>query len=150
MGYTFLVQGDRYGHPLSSPFGLFACFEPPSSIAGQVSATQIIGPVKGKISKYRRIVSEHNLPLVVGVGAHPFTGLSLRELDDLLTGEPTVTFQFNLDDTHIGEAALPPPSWEMPAELAGLLWVGNKFPFTVTSRPNPGAHRPMPAMPASL
>ena len=149
-GYTFLIQCNRFGQSLSSPFGLYACFEPPSSIAGQVSAAQIIGPVKGKIGKYRRIVNEHNLPLVVAVGAHRFTGLGLRDLDDLLSGEPTVTVQFNLGDTYIGEAMSPPPRWDMPAELAGLLWVDNVFPFAVTSRPNPAAHRPMPAALAGM
>ncbi|MBB4913352.1 hypothetical protein [Streptosporangium saharense] len=149
-GYTFLVQGDRYGGVIPSPFGLFACFDPPSSTAGQVSAAQIIQPVKDKISKYRRIVDEHDLPLVVAVGAHRFTGLGLRELDDLLTGEPVLTFQFNLGDTHVDDAIFPPPRWDMPRELSGLLWVDNKFPFAVTSRPNPAAHRPMPATLASL
>jgi hypothetical protein len=149
-GYTFLIQGDRYGKALPSPFGLFACFDPPSSTAGQVSAAQIIAPVKGKISKYRQVVDEHDLALVVAVGAHPFTGLELRELDDLLTGEPVITFQFNPGDTHIGDATFPPPKWDMPAELAGLLWVDNKFPFTVTSRPNPDACRPMPELLAKL
>ncbi|MBP2702922.1 hypothetical protein JOL79_03785 [Microbispora sp. RL4-1S] len=149
-GYTFLIQGDGYGGTLPSPFGLYTCFEPPSSIAGQVNATQIVTPVKGKISKYRKLVEKHELPLVVAVGTHPFTGLGLQELDDLLTGEQVITFQFNLGDAYIGGPAVPSPRWDMPPELAGLLWIDNKFPFTVTSRPNPSAHRPMPALLANL
>ncbi|MFC7650512.1 hypothetical protein ACFQX6_66830 [Streptosporangium lutulentum] len=86
-GYTFVVQGHPIAGLLPSPFGLYACFDAPSSMAGQVSAAQIIEPVKNKISKYRQLVNKHDLPLVVAVGAHRFTGLSLRELDDLLTGE---------------------------------------------------------------
>jgi hypothetical protein len=135
---------------LSSPFGLFACFEPPSSIAGQVNAAHIIGPVRGNISKYRQVVDEHDLPLVVAVDARPFTGLGVGELDGLLSGELVLTFQFNPGDTYIGEATFPPPRWEMPAELAGLLWVDNNFPFAVTSRPNAAAYRPMPAALANL
>ncbi|WP_182885746.1 hypothetical protein [Microbispora sp. H10885] len=149
-GYTFLVQSGGDGGTLPSPFGLYACFEPPSAIAGQVSAAQIVTPVRGKISKYRKLVEEHELPLVVAVGAHPFTGLGLRELDDLLTGEQVITFQFKPGDAYIGKAAVPPSRWDVPAELAGLLWIDNKFPFTMTSRPNPSAHRPMPALLANL
>ncbi|WP_214111404.1 hypothetical protein [Acrocarpospora catenulata] len=144
-GHTFLVQASRYGYPLPSPFGLFACFEPPSSIAGQVSAEQIIGPIRTKINKYRQLVNSHDLPLVVAVGAHPFTGLGLEELDDLLHGQSVITFQFKAGDTHIGRVNSPSPKWDMPPELAGLLWVENAFPFAVTSRPNAAAERPMPA-----
>jgi hypothetical protein len=56
-----------------------------------------------------------------------------------------ITFQFNPGDTHIGDALFPPPRWDMPPELAGLLWIDNKFPFAVTSRANPAAQRQMPA-----
>ena len=42
-GYTFLVMGDRRrgGQPTVSPLGMRACFEPPSSRAGPVSAQQL-------------------------------------------------------------------------------------------------------------
>ncbi|WP_147268416.1 hypothetical protein [Spongiactinospora rosea] len=150
LGLTFLVLADRYGRQIPSPFGLRACFEAPSSIAGQVSAAQIVPGVREKISKYRRIVDEHDLPLVVAVGAHPFTGLTLRELDDFLAGEMSMTFQFNIGDGYIGSSTFPSSRWDIPSELSGLLWVDNLFPFEATGRPNSTAQRPMPAILASL
>jgi hypothetical protein len=43
-GYTFLAMGDPRlgGRLMDSPFGLSACFEPPSSLAGIVSADRLL------------------------------------------------------------------------------------------------------------
>lgn len=78
--------------------------------------------------------------------AHRFTGVTLDHLDDVLSGlpAPKLTFQFSPGDPFIGRQAVnmaPIPPWD----LAGLLWVANQLPFSLTARPNPTAQRPMSA-----
>ncbi|MFV2110572.1 hypothetical protein [Micromonospora sp. LOL_015] len=87
------------------------------------------------------------MPLVVAVGAHRFTCVELSDVDDLLAGAPTISFQFNPGDTFIGSKTINlarPDRWRMPADLAGLLWLHNQPPFAATARPNPEARRPLP------
>jgi len=62
--------------------------------------------------------------LIVATGAHAFTGVQLRHLDDLLEGNPTITFQFNYGDVAIGEWTGPldrPTPWTMPPELSAIV-----------------------------
>jgi hypothetical protein len=143
-----MVARDNWGRQLRSPHGLRAAFAPPSAIAGFVDARDVKTKVEEKVSKYRSIVERYCVPLVVSVGADTFTGLSLVELDDLLAGQPKRTVQFNFGDWFIDEEQVDlarPPRWDMSADLAGLLWISNRYPFRVeASRPNPGARRPMP------
>ncbi|KWX03235.1 hypothetical protein LI90_4286 [Carbonactinospora thermoautotrophica] len=146
-GYTFVVLADRWGRQLPSPRGLRAHFMAPSGGAGVVSAWQLVERVGEKIAKYRELAATYEVPLVVAVGAHRFTGVGLEELDDLLAGRQTITFQFNAGDPFIGEQTVQldrPRHWRMPPELSGLLWISNQFPFALTARPNPTAQRPMP------
>jgi hypothetical protein len=146
-GYTFVVLADPAGGgTMPSPLGLHACFEPPSGIAGPVSARQLAAKVEDKVRKYAGLAGALDVPLLVAVGVHRFTGVTLEHLDNLLTGAPTLTFQFNLGDPWIGESTVNPgrpDRWEMPAGLAGMLWVDNQMPFGLAWRPNPGARRPM-------
>jgi hypothetical protein len=148
-GYTFLVQAEpRGGGTMSSPLGLHACLVPPSSIAGVVSARQLADRVQDKVRKYRGPAEAFDVPLVVAVDAHRFTGVGVEQLDQLLAGSLTTTLQFNLGDTWIGEGTVDlgrPERWEMPPDPAGVLWVHNRMPFDLTWRPNPGARRPAPA-----
>jgi hypothetical protein len=83
--------------------------------------------IEGKARSYRTIAERHGVPLVVAVGAHRFTGVTLGHVDDMLTGlpAPKITFQFNAGDPYIGEQTVnmaPVPPWQWPDGLAGLLW----------------------------
>lgn len=87
----------------------------------------------------RRSGGSPRCALVVAVGAHRFTGVDLSDVDRLLAGEPTVTFQFNLGDNFIGKHQFNPghpARWTMPAGLSGLLWLDNQPPFDATIRSN--------------
>ncbi|GLY97446.1 hypothetical protein [Actinoplanes sp. NBRC 103695] len=144
-GYRFVVLADRFG-PMTSPNAPYAFFAAPSGIAGAVDATRLTRAVEGKVRRYRALADHYDVPLVVAVGAHRFTGVDLSDVDRLLAGEPTVTFQFNLGDTFIGKHQFDPghpARWSMPAGLSGLLWLHNQPPFEATIRPNPDAVRPM-------
>lgn len=150
-GYTFLVMGDPRlgGRALESPLGMHAAFDPPTSRAGQVSADKLLARVADKVSKYRQLADQYDLPLVVAAGAHKFTGVTLEILDYALEGAeaPVITFQFGGGDTHLGEATVqwgPVEPWQMPPDLAALLWIDHTFPFEMTLRPNPNARRPIP------
>ena len=57
-----------------------------------------------KVHKYKKLAAQYAVPLVVAVGAHRFTVVTLEHLDDVLTGlpAPKMTFQFNADDPFIG------------------------------------------------
>jgi hypothetical protein len=135
-GYTFLVQAEpRRGGTMASPLGPHACFAPPSSIAGIVSARQLADRVEDKVRKYRSLADAFDVPLVMAVGAHRFTGVGLEQFDELLTGSLTATAQFNFGDAWIAESTVDlarPERWEMPADLAGVLWVRNQMPFDLT------------------
>jgi len=148
-GYTFLVMADPAGGgTMSSPLGLAACFQPPSCMAGTVSAEQVAERMEDKVGKYRHLSAQHDVPLIVAVGSHRFTGLDVKHLDTLLAGRPTTSLQFNFGDVYYGAPTKinlgRPPRWEMPDDLAGVLWVHNEFPFQVSWRPNPEARRPAP------
>jgi hypothetical protein len=150
-GYTLLVAGDprRGGQPMVSPLGMHAAFDPPSSRAGAVSAEQLMERIEDKARKYRELAVAYGVPLIVAVGAHRFTGVTLEHLDDVLTGltAPKMTFQFNAGDTHIGEQTVsmaPVSPWMWPEGLDGLLWIHNQLPFGLTARPNPVSRRKMP------
>jgi hypothetical protein len=150
-GYTFLVVGDssRGGRQMISPLGPHAAFNPPSSRAGAVTAQPLVRRVEDKARKYRELAETYGVPLIVAVGAHRFTGVTLEYLDDVLTGSPApkMTFQFNAGDPYIGEQIVnlaPVPPWTWPQDLAGLLWIDNLLPFEFTARPNPTARRQMP------
>ena len=103
-----------------------------------------------KVRKYKNLAARYEVPLIVAVGAHRFTGVTLQQLDDMLTGlpAPKITFQFNAGDPFIGQQTVnmaPVPPWEWPSDLSGLLWIANQLPFDLTGRPNPAAQRRMPA-----
>lgn len=147
-GYTFLVQGDRNtGTLMTSPLGMATYLATPSSIAGVVTAQPLAGRVGDKVSKYRQLAAE-GIPLVVAVGAHRFTGLKVEHLDHLLTGQMTMTIQFDFGDVYFGdpvEVDMGRPSrWSMPEGLAGILWLDNQLPFGAAWRPNPHARTPVP------
>lgn len=149
-GYRFLVMGDprRGGQQMVSPLGMHACFDPPSSRAGPVSAHRLMDRVEEKVRSYRDLAEAYEVPLVVAVGAHRLTGVTLQHIDDMLTGlpSPKITFQFNAGDPHIGEqtvSLVPVPPWPWPEDLAGLLWMDNELPFKFAARPNPNARRRM-------
>lgn len=147
-GYTFLLQADpRTGQSVRPP-GMGTILLPPSGIAGVVSARSVTAGIEKKVSKYRALAQEAELPLIVAVGAHKFTGLQVKHLDDLLNGSPTLSVQFNSGDTFIHypvEVDLSnPPHWAMPPDLTGVLWVNNDYPFTTGWRPNPTAAAPAP------
>ncbi|MDQ0765659.1 hypothetical protein [Streptomyces canus] len=147
-GYTFLLQADRQtGMTMRAP-AMRTILVPPSSMAGVVSAQPLVAGIDEKVRKYRALAEETGLPLIVAAGADKFTGLGIEQLDCLLNGEHTVTVQFNYGDTFI-HAPIDlqpgnPPRWAMPPELAGVLWVGNAFPFTARWRPNATALTPAP------
>jgi hypothetical protein len=148
-GYTFLVMQDPHNEVVSA-LGMCACFDPPSSRAGSVTAQRLMEGIEEKVRKYKGLATQYAVPLIVAVGAHRFTGVTLEHLDDTLTGlpAPKITFQFNAGDPHIGTQTVnlgPVPAWPWPDDLAGLLWVENQLPFSLTSRPNPTVQRPMPA-----
>jgi hypothetical protein len=151
-GYRFLVMGDRRsgGQQMVSPLGMHALFEPPSSRAGPVSAQRLMERVGEKVRNYRRLAEAYEAPLMVAVGAHRFTGVTLQYVDDILTGlpAPKISFQFGPGDPYIGEQAVstaPVPPWQWPEDLAGLLWIDSQLPFNLTPRPNPAARRQMPS-----
>jgi hypothetical protein len=148
-GYTFLVMQDPRRQVLAQ-LGMHACFDPPSSRAGAVTTQRLTDGIEGKARKYRKLAEQYAVPLIVAVGAHRFTGVTLDQLDDVLNGlpAPRIIFQFNAGDPFIGEQTVnmaPVPPWNWPGNLAGLLWVANQFPFDLTVRPNPAAGRTMPA-----
>jgi hypothetical protein len=147
-GYTFLVMRDPRREVVSA-LGMHACFDPPSSRAGSVTAQRLMEGIEEKVRKYKGLAAQYEVPLIVAVGAHRFTGVTLDHLDDVLTGlpAPKITFQFNAGDPYIGTQAVdlaPIPPWEWPSDLAGLLWIENQLPFDFTARPNPSAQRQMP------
>jgi hypothetical protein len=146
-GYTFRVMADSTGRAVPSPKGLRAHFFPPTSMAGSVSAEDLVKNVEAKVAKYRRFANAYGVPLIVAAGASKFTGIGLSNLDNLLQGNRVITFQFNAGDSFIGEATMDwarPAQWHMPPGLSGILWVSNDFPFPVVARPNDAANRPMP------
>jgi hypothetical protein len=152
-GYTFQAIGDRRrgGRLMDSPFGMSACFEPPSNRAGIVSADRLLENTQKKVTKYRELAITHRIPLVVAVGAHKFTGVTLDTIDQALHGAPAPSFtvQFGSGDTFLAPPTTfewkPVAPWPMPAALAALMWVDHAFPFAVTVRPNPLANIPFPA-----
>ena len=149
-GYTFHLMADpRTGALLKAPGTLRARFEPPSEIAGVVNAHRLGAAVDAKVKKYAALAAACRVPLIVAAGAHPFTGVELLDVDDLLAGAPTVTVQFNYGDTTIGEKDMRfdrPDRWAMPPQLSALLWIDNRDPFPATLRPNPGVDRPIDAL----
>lgn len=143
-GYTFHVVGDprRGGRQMVSPLGMHAGFVPPSSLAGPVSADSLLEHVEEKVRKYRTLAQTYQVPLSIAVGAHRFTGVKLRHLDDALTGSdaPIINIQFGASDPWIPPQTVtmaPVEPWPMPVHLAELLWIDNQWPFTITRRPNP-------------
>lgn len=151
-GHTFLVIGDpkRGGRQMASGLGMRAVCQPPSSRAGPVSAQQLMQRVREKAHAYRDLARDHDAPLIVAVGAHRFTGVTLAHVDDMLAGlpAPKITFQFDYGDPYIGSQTVnwgPVPPWQWPDELAGLLWIENQLPFRLTARTNKTARRPMPS-----
>jgi hypothetical protein len=148
-GYTFLVMQDPR-REVAAKLGMHACFDPPSSRAGSVTAQRLMEGITEKVRKYKSLAARYEVPLIVAVGAHRFTGVTLQQLDDVLTGlpAPKITFQFNAGDPFIGQQSVnmaPVPPWEWPSDLSGLLWIANQLPFDLTGRPNPAARRRMPA-----
>jgi hypothetical protein len=105
--------------------------------------------VDDKVAKYRHLAEAYEVPLMVAVGAHRFTGVTLQHVKDVITGlpAPKMTFQFSPGDPFIGEhpvTAAPVAPWRWPKELAGLLWIENELPFRVAAQINPSAKRQMP------
>jgi hypothetical protein len=146
-GYSFVVMSDRFGYPLQSPNGLFAQFAAPSRVAGPVDAYRLAEAADAKVRRYAALADSYNVPLVVAVGAHRFTRVDLADVDDLLAGSATMSFQFSVGDTFIGEKTVNlgrPRQWVMPTNLSGLMWLHNQPPFMATARPNPQGRRPMP------
>ena len=149
-GYRFLVMADpRRGGQMTSPLGMHACFVPPSSRAGPVSAGRLMTRIEDKVRSYRALAEAYDVPLAVAVGAHRFTGVTLDQVDDLLTGlqAPRIIFQFDAGDPYIGSQTVsmaPVPPWQWPGDLAGVLWIENQLPFRLSVRPNPAARRQLP------
>ena len=148
-GYTFHVMGDsRWGGlQLASPWGVRACLNPPSGIARIVDTRRLADQVGAKVRKYTALAEAYEVPLVVAVGAHKFTGVSLSNVDDLINGSdaPTINIQFGAGDVAVSSEPMtlgPVAPWTMPESLSELLWVSNEFPFPLTRRPNPTALRP--------
>jgi len=150
--YRFHVMADpRRGGQQRSPLGMHAALRPPSSRAGAVTVQSMMEQVREKVRTYAHLAESYDVPLVVAVGAHRFTGVQLGLIDDMLTGleAPRLTFQFDAGDPYIGEQTVkwaPVPPWKWPEELSGLLWIENKLPFPLIARPNPEAQRPMPGV----
>jgi hypothetical protein len=150
-GYTFLVMADPHrGEQMASPLGMHACFVPPSSRAGPVSAAPMMDQVREKAHTYRGLAEKYSVPLIVAVGAHHFTGVTLQHVQDILTGlpAPKITLQFDWGDPYIGEQTVHPgpvPPWQWPEGLDGLLWIHGELPFALTALPNSATLRPMPA-----
>jgi hypothetical protein len=149
-GHTFLVMADpRRGGQMVSPLGIHALFVPPSSRAGSVTAQRMMKGIEEKVRKYKGLTARYEAPLVVAVGAHRFTGVTLTDLDDALTGlpAPKISFQLDASDPYIGTKTVnlaPVPPWEWPSDLAGLLWIENQLPFNLMPRSNPTAQWRMP------
>ena len=150
-GYKFLVMGDprRGGRQMISPLGMHACFDPPSSRSGSVSAERLMDRVEGKVRSYKKLAEAYDVPLMVAVGAHRFTGVTLEHVRDVLTGlpAPKITLQFDASDPYIGGQILtmaPVPPWHWPDNLAALLWIENHLPFRIAARANRTARRQMP------
>ena len=150
-GYTFVVMGDPRGggQQMVSPLGMRAVFVPPSSRAGSVTAQRMMEGIEEKVRKYKGLAARCEVPLIVAVSAHRFTGVTLSDLDDALTGlpAPKVRFQFDASDPYIGTQTInlePVAPWKWPGDLGGLLWIENQLPFNLTARPNPKADRGMP------
>ncbi len=150
-GYRFHVMGDplRGGQQMNSSLGMHAGFRPPSSLAGAVSAQPMMEQVRQKVRTYRALAQQYDVPLLVGVGAHRFTGVRLQHIDDILTGldAPKIAFQFSAGDPYIGEQTVrwaPAPPWQWPEDLSGLMWIENVLPFKIITRPNLGARRKIP------
>ena len=103
-GYTFLVMQDPR-REVAAKLGMNACFDPPSSRAGSVTAQRLMEGITEKVRKYKNLAARYEVPLIVAVGAHRFTGVTLQQLDDVLTGlpAPKITFQFNAGDPFIGQ-----------------------------------------------
>jgi hypothetical protein len=83
------------------------------------------------------------------IGAGDVFGVSAGSLDDVLTGlpAPKITFQFDAGDPWIGSQAVslaPVPAWSWPDDLAGLLWIENRLPFGLVTRPNQDSRLAMP------
>ncbi|MGW6412562.1 hypothetical protein ACWF95_36020 [Streptomyces vinaceus] len=153
-GYAFLLQADpRTGQTMQPP-GMSTILVPPSNMAGVVSAQPLVAGIEEKVSKYRVLAKGVGLPLIVAVGAHKFTGLEVRQLDDLLNGIHTLTVQFSYGDTFVHDPVSfepgKPARWDMPRDLAGVLWVDNIFPFTTQWRSNQGAATPAPTRLAGM
>ncbi|WP_431728924.1 hypothetical protein [Verrucosispora sp. TAA-831] len=151
-GYTFLVLADRFGQ-VASNNGLFAQFAAPSGVAGPVDAARLTRAVNDKVRKYAELADRYEVPLVVAAGAHRFTRVDLDDVDRLMAGEPTISFQFNIGDAFIGAQKINlahPPRWVMPADLSALLWIDNQPPFATTVRPNAQARRALPDRLAEL
>jgi hypothetical protein len=135
---------------MDSPFGMSACFEPPSNRVGIVSADRLLENTQKKVTKYRDLARTHRVPLVIAVGAHKFTGVTLDTIDEALQGAPTpsLTLQFGPGDTSLAPPTTfelkPVAPWPMPTDLAALMWVDHLFPFGVTVRSNPLATIPFP------
>ena len=132
-----------------SPLGIHALFVPPSSRAGSVTAQRMMKGIEEKVRKYKGLTARYEAPLVVAVGAHRFTGVTLTDLDDALTGlpAPKISFQLDASDPYIGTKTVnlaPVPPWEWPSDLAGLLWIENQLPFNLMPRSNPTAQWRMP------
>jgi hypothetical protein len=150
-GFTFLAMGRREGGLMDSPLGMAACFEPPSSRAGLVSADRLLEKVREKVSKYQALARSRDIPLIVAVGSHKFTGVTLDTVDRALQGSeaPVITMQFDFGDTFIAPPTTvewkPVEPWSMPRDLAALLWVDVAFPFSATVRENPDAASALPA-----
>ncbi|RZU03210.1 hypothetical protein EV645_7236 [Kribbella rubisoli] len=136
-GYTFAVR-DK---PLATVSGgrLHAEFVPPSSLAGVVTAERLVQRIEEKVRRYEKLATTYDVPLVIAVGAHKFSGLELKHLDSLLAGAMTTTFQFSAGDTFVGSKEINlghPPRWFMPRALSAVMWIDNVFPFRATMRPN--------------
>jgi hypothetical protein len=86
-GYTFLVMQDPR-REVAAMLGMHACFDPPSSRAGSVTAQRLMEGITEKVRKYKSLAARYEVPLIVAVGAHRFTGVTLQQLDDVLTGLP--------------------------------------------------------------
>ncbi|MTK04707.1 hypothetical protein [Micromonospora sp. CP22] len=137
-GYTFLVLADRFG-PVASANGLFAQFAAPSGVAGPVDAARLTRAVNDKVRKYADLAARYDVPLVIAAGAHRFTRVDLDDVDRLIAGEPTISFQFNIGDAFIGAQKINlahPPRWVMPADLSALLWIDNQPPFATSNARN--------------
>nr|WTA68904.1 hypothetical protein OHB51_07025 [Micromonospora sp. NBC_00855] len=125
----------------------------PSGVAGPVDAARLTRAVNDKVRKYAELADRYEVPLVVAAGAHRFTRVDLDDVDRLMAGEPTISFQFNIGDAFIGTQKINlahPPRWVMPADLSALLWIDNQPPFAATARPNAQARRAVPDRLAEL